>query len=186
MNTRSPFSFLHRLVAQLPRPPRAPQWLVKGTQHRLVLLLNHVLQQEPAAMQRLQRQGGRVARLHWRSLHMALQVTPAGLLDLAPEGARADLQAWFTQTAPLELARGALAGERPEIRIEGDVQLAADIQWLAQNLRWDIEEDLARLLGDTPAHLLAGGAQQVLAALRRFVARGRAQAGAKTDAAAGT
>ncbi|QEA14063.1 SCP2 sterol-binding domain-containing protein [Comamonas flocculans] len=186
MNTRSPFSFLHRLAAQMPRPPRAPQWLVKGTQQRLVLLLNHVLQQEPVAMQRLQRQSGRVARVQWRSLYMALQVTPAGLLDLAPEGAHADLQVWLTQESPLELARGALAGERPEIRIEGDVQLAADIQWLAQNLRWDIEDDLARLLGDTTAHLLAGAAQRVLAALRGFVARARPHAGAGADASAGT
>ena len=168
MNTRSPFSFLHRLAAQMPRPPRAPQWLVKGTQQRLVLLLNHVLQQEPVAMQRLQRQSGRVARVQWRSLYMALQVTPAGLLDLAPEGAHADLQAWLTQESPLELARGALSGERPGIRIEGDVQLAADIQWLAEHLRWDLEDDVARLVGDVPAHAMASAVRRVLDALRGF------------------
>jgi hypothetical protein len=33
------------------------------------------------------------------------------------------------------------------VRIDGDVQFAGDIQWLADNLRWDIEDDLARLVG---------------------------------------
>jgi ubiquinone biosynthesis protein UbiJ len=38
------------------------------------------------------RQAGRVARVQWRSLSMALLVTPAGLLDLAPLGATPDLR----------------------------------------------------------------------------------------------
>ena len=56
------------------------------------------------------------------------------------------------------------------MRIEGDVQFAADIQWLADHLRWDIEEDLARLMGDVPAHALAQAARNMAQAISQFVA----------------
>jgi ubiquinone biosynthesis protein UbiJ len=38
------------------------------------------------------------------------------------------------------------------VRIEGDVQLAAEVNWLVDHVRWDMEEDLSRLMGDAPAH----------------------------------
>ncbi len=177
MKPRSPFSWLHEWTQHLSGSPEAPDWLVQGVQHRLVLWLNHVLMQEPQAMQRLAHQRGRVARVQWRGFFIALQATPAGLLDLAPMGAVVDLRVELAQASPFGLAREALAGERPAIRIQGDVQLASDIQWLAENLRWDAEEDLARIVGDAPAHAIASAARRVHAALRRF-ASGRARASA--------
>lgn len=168
MTTRSPFSWLETLGRGLPRAPTAPDWLVRSVQHRLVLALNHVLMQEPQAMQRLARQRGRVARVQWREFIIALQATPAGLLDVAPAGAAADLHVAFTQASPLALAREALAGERAAIRIEGDVALASDVQWLAEHLRWDAEDDLARIVGDGPAHAVASAGRRALVALRRF------------------
>ena len=55
------------------------------------------------------------------------------------------------------------------IRIEGDVQLAGEINWLVDHVRWDVEEDLARVIGDAPARAVAGMAGRVAGALRRFV-----------------
>ena len=43
------------------------------------------------------------------------------------------------------------AGERPDVAIQGEAQFAADVHWLADNLRWDIEADLARIAGPGPA-----------------------------------
>jgi ubiquinone biosynthesis protein UbiJ len=57
------------------------------------------------------------------------------------------------------------------VRIEGDVQLAAEINWLIDHVRWDAEEDLARLVGDAAAHTLAQAARKALESLRSFVAR---------------
>jgi ubiquinone biosynthesis protein UbiJ len=51
------------------------------------------------------------------------------------------------------------------------VQLAAEINWLIDHVRWDAEEDLARLVGDATAHTLAEAARKALASLRSFVAR---------------
>lgn len=176
MATQSPFSFLGGVIERIVAGPQPPQWLVHEVQHRVVLLLNHVLMQESVATQRLVPQRGRVARVQWRHFYMALQITPAGLFDIAPEGMTPDLRLEVTQASPLELAQTALRGERPAVRIDGDVQFAGDIQWLADNLRWDLEEDLARLLGDVPAHTLASVARGAVQALRGFV-QGRAPGG---------
>jgi ubiquinone biosynthesis protein UbiJ len=69
------------------------------------------------------------------------------------------------------MAQSVLRGDKPALRIEGDVQLAAEINWLTDHLRWDIEEDLARILGDAPANTLAQTARRMAAALREFMAR---------------
>src|SRR2546427_9066430 len=47
---------------------------------------------------RLVRQKGRVARVQWRGYSMALQITPAGLFNVAPEGAQPDLLLEVTET----------------------------------------------------------------------------------------
>ncbi|MFN3436622.1 MAG: SCP2 domain-containing protein [Acidovorax sp.] len=181
---QSPFSFLDGLFERVAAGPQPPQWLVHEVQQRLVLFLNHVLMQESEAMDRLVRQKGRVARVQWRAYSMALVITPAGLFNLASEGAVPDLQLEVTETSPLALAQVALRGDKPSIRIEGDVQLAAEINWLVDHVRWDVEEDLARVIGDAPAHTVAQVASRAAQALRQFVGARVAPAAGTTSAAA--
>ena len=166
---QSPFSFLDGLFARVAAGPQPPQWLVHEMQQRLVLFLNHVLMQEKEATDRLVRQKGRIARVQWRAYSMALVITPAGLFNLAPETAVPDLQLHVTEASPFALAQTALRGDKPAIRIEGDVQLAAEINWLVDHVRWDVEEDLARVIGDAPAHTVAQVAGRAAQALRQFV-----------------
>jgi ubiquinone biosynthesis protein UbiJ len=149
---------------------KPPAWLVDEVQRRLVLFLNHVLMQEPQAQARLARQQGRVVRVQWRDFHLQLAATPAGLCDLAPEAAH-DLLLTVTDASPFDLARGALRGDKPGVRIEGDVQFAAEVNWLVDHVRWDAEEDLARLIGDAPAHAIAGAGRGAAQALRTFVSK---------------
>jgi ubiquinone biosynthesis accessory factor UbiJ len=167
MNNTSPFSFLESLVSQL----QPPEWLVQEGQQRLVLLLNHLLMQEQEAMNRLARKKGSVIHLRWGAFALDLLLTPAGLTDRAPAGRTPDLTLTVALQAPWEVAQSLLEGKAPPVKIEGDVQLAAEVGWLADNLRWDIEEDLSRIMGDVPAHAMAGAGQRVLAALREFLAK---------------
>ena len=166
---QSPFSFLNGLFERVAAGPQPPQWLVHEVQQRVVLFLNHVLMQEKEATDRLVRQKGRIARVQWRVYSMALVITPAGLLNLAPEAAVPDLRLEVTENSPFALAQTALRGDKPAIRIEGDVQLAAEINWLVDHVRWDVEEDLARVIGDAPAHTAARVARRAAQALRQFV-----------------
>ncbi len=171
MATSSPFSFVSDFIERVGSSLQPPAWMVDELQHRLVLLLNHVLMQEPEAMERLLRQQGRVVRLQWRQFHIALLATPAGLLDLAAAGAVPDLTLTVTDTSPATLAQQVVRGDKPAVRIEGDVQLAAEVHWLADHVRWDLEEDLSRLIGDAPAHAVGNAARSAIAALRRFAGR---------------
>ena len=149
---------------------------------RLTLLLNHVLAAEPVAVQRLRPHAGK--RLHielaeWPSLLPApptvvFQVTPAGLLEWPGDAARAagdraELQLHVAAANPALLLVGLATGERPVVAVQGEAQFAADVQWLADNLRWDLEADLARLLGPLPARQLAQFGAALAAGVRRLV-----------------
>jgi ubiquinone biosynthesis accessory factor UbiJ len=146
-----------------------PAWAVDEVQQRLVLLLNHVLLQEPEAMTRLARFKGRVVRLRWRNVVMTLAATPAGLLERSAPDAVADLSLLVADESPLTILQSALNGGKPNIKIEGDVQLAAEVNWLADHVRWDVEEDLSRILGDAPAHAVVSTVKQLVDGLKSFL-----------------
>ncbi len=143
---------------------------------RAVLLANHVLGAEPVAQQRLRAHAGRCMQLRfegWPALlpalpALAFRVTPAGLVEwcgAAPPD-DADLRVSIDASNPALLMGRALAGERPAIGIAGDAAFATDVNWLFDNLRWDLEDDLARLVGAGPARELARLGRAVAAALR--------------------
>ena len=178
-SSSTPLGGLFDRIGQLLQPP---EWAVAEIQRRLVLMLNHVLQQEPEAQARLRRQVGRVVEAHWRHFHIRVQATPAGLLDLAVPGLVPDLTLTITEDSPFSLTQAAVRGEKPPIRIAGDVQLAAEMQWLVDHVRWDIEEDLSRVIGDAPAHAIGATAKRVADAIRQFAVRGAAPAAAATPA----
>ncbi|WP_296447772.1 hypothetical protein [Rhodoferax sp. UBA5149] len=170
MATQSPFSLLEGFLQNLPLPNlQPPVWAVDEVQRRIVLLLNHILIQENEATARLARQKGRVVHMQWRSIAIKLIATPAGLLDVAPAEAKADLVLAVTEESPFALAQAALRGDKPTVRIEGDVQLAAEVNWLADHVRWDMEEDLSRVIGDAPAYALGQAARGMATALRQFM-----------------
>jgi ubiquinone biosynthesis protein UbiJ len=170
MATQSPFSWLEQTFQKLSTSFQPPEWAVEEGQRRLVLLLNHVLMQEKEATTRLARQKGRVVLFQWQQFHFKLLLTPAGLLELARADSASDLTLSLTEASPLALAQSALRGDKPAVRIEGDVQLAAEVNWLVDHVRWDVDEDLARLLGDAPAHALGQAVRRVATALRQFMA----------------
>lgn len=137
--------------------------LAPALMERLVLVVNHVLNAEPAALARLSPHAQRVIRLQlqgWPTLlpappALAFRVTPAGLLEWAGGGDSpdsADLNVRVDAGNPLRLMARAMAGDKPAVDIDGDAQLAGDVNWLLQNLRWDVAADLDRLFGPSVAY----------------------------------
>lgn len=147
---------------------------------RLTLWLNHLLVNERAAMQRLQPHAGRCIRLQmkaWPALlpafpELSFLITPAGLLEWCGEvePVAADLELSVDASQPVRVLTEGLAGQRPAVDVVGDAALAADVSWLMDNLRWDMQDDLARLIGDAPAHLVAQSARKFAGAAREAVA----------------
>ena len=148
--------------------------LAPALMDRLVLVVNHVLAAEPAAVQRLKPHRGRVLRLdllQWPRLlpappPLAFIVTPAGLVEWCREPADADLWVRLDAINPAALAFQALTGNMPPLVIEGDVQLASDLDWLLKNLRWDVADDLEKRFGPTVAHELHRLGASLASALR--------------------
>ena len=176
MATQSPIPFLDSVFDAIGSRLQPPAWAIDESQRRLVLLLNHVLMQEPEAQARLRRQAGRVVEARWRQFSVRYVATPAGLLDLAAPAAMADLTLTVTETSPWSLAQAALRGDKPPVQIAGDVQFAAEVNWLVDHVRWDLEEDLSRIFGDAPAHAIGRAGRAMLEALRSFAGRGSAGA----------
>ena len=169
---KPPFLLPSQLLQSLAQGlPPSPRWLRDELQNRLLLLLNHVLMQEPQAMARLKRQQGKTMRAAWGKVDLLLQATPAGLLALAEAGPEPDLQLTVQEISPVSALQTLASGGKPAVDIQGDVQLAAEVGWLVNNLRWDIEEDLARILGDAVAHTLVTQVRALVDGLKGFVAR---------------
>eukprot|EP01136_Pigoraptor_vietnamica_P028023 Opistho-1_new@85073 len=125
----APLNFLQSLLGAI----RPPEWVVDELQNRVVLFLNHVLMQEKAAQDRLRRQKGKPVRIQWGDFHLTLAPTAAGLLERCASGAVPELSVTLTQASPLALAQSVLAGQKPGVDIQGDVQLAAEVAWLVDN-----------------------------------------------------
>ncbi len=153
--------------------------LAPSVVERLTLVVNHVLGGEVAATDRLRPHAGRRIELQftaWPSLlpappALVWRVTPAGLLEwqgMQPEPG-ADLQVRLDASNPAALAARLLAGEPPSLQIDGDAQLAGDINWLSQNLRWDVAADLERLFGPAVAQQIHRAGQALAGALRAAV-----------------
>jgi ubiquinone biosynthesis protein UbiJ len=162
--------------------------LAPALMERLTLWVNHLLASEPAAQQRLKAHAGRSVQLHltsWPALLPAAPalrfgITPAGLLEWQGEQTvpDADLQVSLDASNPARLAAGVLAGETPPLEVRGDAALAHDVSWLFENLRWDAEADLARVIDPRVAHELARFGAALAAGLRSAV-RGAADLAAQ-------
>lgn len=106
------------------------------------------------------------------------EITPAGLFErieprVNPSGAAGEpTTAHLTLTIqlkdPLTMATRAIKGERPEVNIDGDAGLAEAASWLMKNLRWDVEDDVARWMGAAPAQLLGQLTSGIKQAIERW------------------
>lgn len=160
--------------------------LGSAAMERITLLLNHVISSEAMATDRMKPHAGKTIRLmleNWPSWVpqppvFAFTVTPAGLLEWRGKpvepgelsddtiNERADLRLTLDVANPLLLMSQWFSGERPAVTVEGDSALASDVNWLLDNLRWDIEDDLARIVGQGPAHQIAKASAFVSAGFR--------------------
>lgn len=129
-------------------------------QLRLVKLFNRVLSDYPMARERLKAHNGKLIAAHVGPFDTRLRISTSG--EVEPVGSGADQTEDVSFTIPLS-ALPALA-RRDEhtfslIQFAGDSELASTLSSVVRNVDWDIEEDLSRVIGDTAAHRIAGGAR---------------------------
>lgn len=154
--------------------------MLPAAQSRVLLLINHVLASESAALDKLRPHRGRRLRIEMTDVPgwlpalpaMRATITPAGLFEIDAHAAdeAPDLTLQLSLPTPARLLDTLTGSAVPEVRVDGAADLAADMHWLVDNLRWDIEGDLAQVLGPTPARLLMSAGRAGANALRRMFA----------------
>lgn len=159
----------------------------------LVGTLGHLLGRENWARERLRPFAGALVHIEAGPFVFALRIDAHGML-LAGE---AELPATVTLTLPDDAAWRLLV-DRPGvfagIRLAGSAEVAEALAFVFRNLRWDVEEDLARLVGDIPARrmVLIGrhfgrevriGTQRLLANVAEFSTEESGMLAARRDIA---
>jgi ubiquinone biosynthesis accessory factor UbiJ len=120
--------------------------------------INHLLARESWAREKLARHAGKVALFDAGVLTLRLKAAADGMVEAA---AADELQ---NVTIRVKLSDLPLILQNREhafsyVQIEGDADFANTISQLSETLRWEAEEDLAKLFGDAAAVRLVGGAR---------------------------
>ena len=122
--------------------------------------INHLLAGEDWARQQLSPFAGQTARLEFGALALPLAISADGLFVAAGRDAAADVTITLPADAPLRALT-----DRESLftaaRLAGSAQLAENLGFVFRNLRWDVEADLSRVVGDIAAHRLVAGGKQL-------------------------
>lgn len=131
----------------------------------LLAALDHVLDQQSWARERLARHAGSTIRICVDAGGLPLLRPPDLLATVDVEGFLQPAEPGATPAATLVLEPSAdaflsVVGDGPDaiarhVRIDGEAALAATLGELARHLRWDAEEDFSRVVGDVAAHRFA-------------------------------
>ena len=120
----------------------------------LIRAFNTLLDREPWAQEKLRLHAGKLVRLELGALQLNLCIDTNGKV--------ADGQGTPNVTVTIkasDIPRFASADTQQRmhyVRIDGEVALAHLVADLARDLRWDVEDDLASVIGDIPARRLLG------------------------------
>lgn len=134
----------------------------------LPAVVNHLLEQEPWARDKLAAHAGKVACFDAGLLNIRFKVAPGGML----EAVAAEIPATVTiraQAADLPLMLQNRERAFSYVQIEGDADFANAISQLSQTLRWEAEHDLGRLVGDIAANRIVGGARSAARSMQSGV-----------------
>lgn len=120
----------------------------------VIAFINHLLAEEQWARDKLAPFAGKRVRVTAPALpDLAFAVAKDGMLEAAGEG-DPDLTIVLSPAAlPKLLTRDESVLQT--ITFSGDAELAAALQFLFRHLRWEVEEDLSRVVGDVAAHRIA-------------------------------
>jgi ubiquinone biosynthesis protein UbiJ len=113
--------------------------------------INRLTGAAPAARDRLARFAGKTAVFRVGPLPVSLTVQTTGEVLPAQEQATGDLE---VRISPFLLPRLAAGDESAyhEVETSGDVEFAGEVAFLAKHLKWDVEEDLSKVVGDAAAN----------------------------------
>ena len=128
-------------------------------------VINHLLARESWARAKLAAHAGKIALIDAGAVQLRLQPGADGLVSTAAAAAPVDV------TIRVKLADLPLIAQHRDrafsyVTVDGDADFANSISQVAQNLRWEAEEDLAPWIGDIAATRLVSGTKSIMATLQ--------------------
>jgi len=133
-------------------------------------LLNHLLEREDWARQRLKPYSTQTVRIEGGPVKLTMTVDELGAFRPGAPDEMAAVTITLPSDAPFRMLSdpSSIFGAA---RITGAASFAETLAFVFRNLRWDYEADLAGIIGDIPAHRLSrllaeGAAWQRSAAMR--------------------
>jgi len=126
--------------------------------------VNHVLASEPWARAELNLHAGKSICLNLPMGMMVVEITPEGNLSALSTVDKASLVLEVSAQALSDLlaSPGNLRDQAfKAVKLSGDADLAQLIGRLVSQVRWEYEEDLAKFIGDAPAHFAVRQAKSI-------------------------
>ncbi|OAM52461.1 hypothetical protein A7981_03000 [Methylovorus sp. MM2] len=132
----------------------------------LTRLLNHLISQNSWARKELRDFGGKSILFRIPPVSATLTILEDGGLAIAGETAAVDA----TITVPPTIALRLLAKDETAttlVDLQGDTELATALAKVLQNISWDYEEDLSKVIGDIPAHQVSEFARKASSEVKK-------------------
>ena len=116
--------------------------------------MNHLLRDANWARERLAPFAGASVRFILPPLGSTFSIAEDGTLHVAPVDTHPVATIKLTPATAMRLLVLKDESARADVEVEGDAALAGALTRVLGTLRWDVEEDLSRLIGDIAAHRL--------------------------------
>ncbi|MDP3538290.1 MAG: hypothetical protein Q8S26_06250 [Azonexus sp.] len=116
--------------------------------------LNHLLDGEPWAQERLRPLAGAQALIESGPLSLHLRIDEYGRFVAGDKGFSPDVIVTLPADAPIKFLLDR-EGLLSSVKLSGSVDLAEALAFVFRNLSWDVEADLAGVIGDIPARRLS-------------------------------
>jgi len=110
-------------------------------------------------MKKLALHAGKVARVDTGLVALQLRIGADGLLESAADATPNVTIRMKLSDLPLMMQNRERAFSH--VQVEGDAEFANAVSQVAQGVRWEAEDDLARLVGDIAARRIVSGARSV-------------------------
>ena len=126
--------------------------------------LQHLTNQNNWSREYLLPFAGKVVQFDIAFIKTNLLILEDGSMSIAGETAAQSIGLGANIHAPPSLVLRMLAGDesaKTQIKIDGDTHLAAELGKVLQHMRWDVEEDLSKIVGDIAANKTASAAKSV-------------------------
>ena len=129
-------------------------------------ILQHIINQNNWSREHLIPFAGKVLQFDFVLIKLSLIILEDGSLSLSGETSQIDATIHLPPSLLLRLLANDDAAKM-QIKIDGDTHLASQVGKVLQNLRWDIEDDMSRAIGDIAANKISKDSHKAINLIKK-------------------